>query len=1137
MGADGTHTTPSLLPSDRPRGREALSARAAVTHRMSPALTVRIAERAASIDATPAAPLVAAVLALVSRLIRDDVVTISLTARALSALVGRDTGMSDPHHLYTVSVETTSEQTLADLNDCLSLAVSRAAVSRATRNAAGIVIDVGAPGDTPESAEVCIALQHRNGEMLLTIDADASRFDASTLGRWAECLTRLVDGAVSTPTATLKRIDIVGDEMRTVMLGLWNETAVLRSGPQLMHRLIEAQVAATPARTAVEFGGRTLTYRALNDCANVLALQLVAHGVGAGAFVGICVERSLDLVVALLAIHKTGAAFLPIDPDLPRERVRFMLEDSSTAMVLAHASTLDRVRVLTAGLPMVLRVVGGESDAAGSCVSDRAKDASTTESAAWPQTPDLPDRASADDLAYLMYTSGSTGRPKGVLVSHRALCNHAQWFATALEMTAADRMLQHASISFDAALVELFAPLVSGGTVVLAAPHAHRDVLALPALLQRERISVVQLVPSALRVVASTQEFARCTALRFLVSGGEVLDGQLASMVRDQLPDVRLGNFYGPTEAAVDATSFEIVAPLDPRAAAPIGKPIANARCRILDPLLGLVPVGMPGELYVGGIGLARGYLNLPERTATSFVDDPYATGERLYRTGDLVRYLPDGNIEYIGRIDTQVKLRGYRIELAEVEGPLLQHPEILEAAVVLRDDSAGESQLAAYVVPRAGAHLSMTALRDTMRSQLPAYMVPASFSVLNALPLMSNGKLDRRALIAHEPTVEERETVAAPVLLDPLERSLQAIWERTLGVHPIGPDDDFFVLGGHSLKAIRVLSEIEHEHGIALRAPTLFDAPNIRALAARMRDERLREISTVIPVQARGTRPPLFVAPGGGGELFVFDALARALGHDQPLYVLDMYVFDEVGGVSPTLTLGDVAARMVADIRRVQPVGPYQLGGYSLGGNIVYEIAQQLHRSGQEVRLLALLDCDGPSYPHMQPFVVRAAKHLRHALSLGRGSTMSYLGARFGKLSRYVMTPEEEKLKLYADQDEAQLVPAHIIEELEKSLTPVLQAWERYVPRFYDGPVLIVRAEVRNMMIGVIDDDPFLGWGPFIGGGVQLERIDCSHFDILRPEFSGELTAILQKYLATHTPAASDDPIAVDSPSAALTV
>jgi amino acid adenylation domain-containing protein len=918
MALDSTLTTQSLLPTNRPRGREAVGARVRHAWRLDAGLCERLEARAVTSGTELAEIVLAALVVLVARYSREETVTVDLTGRAISALGHLDAELP-AYARERLSVDVDRETSLESLVKQIRPALRRV---HGASESSGVLFDVGGPAVPAAAAEWCLTLESAEGGVALSIDAVAELFDVSTLERTSHAFTRLLADAARDPAMCLMRTNLLEPEERALLLDTWNSTAVPRTGQQVMHRLIEAQVAATPSAIAVEIAGRRVTYRELNDRANTLAIELVARGVGPDALVGLCIERSAELVVAVLAILKAGGAFVPIDPELPRDRVRFMLEETQATLVLVDAARSNWMYEIVGLLGTKVIVVA-------------ARDAD----APVPRTANLADRCAPEHRAYLMFTSGSTGRPKGVLVPHRAVCNHALWFADRLDMTPADRMLQHASIGFDAAMAEIFAPLVVGATVVLAPPKVHRDLLALPELLRTERISVAQIVPSALRVVVDAPGFDACHTLRYLVIGGEALEGSLAAAVLANLPHVRLGNFYGPTEAAVDATSHEVTRVDADSPTVPIGKPIANVRCRILDPWLDLTPIGVPGELCLGGLGLANGYLNAPERSAAWFVDDPFAPGERLYRTGDLARYLPDGTIEFIGRVDTQVKLRGYRIELAEVESPLRQHPDVRQAAVVLREDTPGDPQLVAYVVLKAESTLTIHDLRALLRDQLPAYMVPSAYCLLDSLPLMSNAKLDRRALPAPSPMAFDAH--ARPPLEDPLERSLQEIWERSLRVQPIGPDDDFFALGGHSLKAIRLLADVERELGVALRAATLFEAPTIRRLAAWMRDDRARTVSTVIPVQPKGDRSPLFFAPGAGGELFVFDALGRSLGVDQPLYVLDMYVFDEIDRPDTPLTLGEVAARMLADIRRVQPQGPYQLAGYSLGGNIVLETDQ----------------------------------------------------------------------------------------------------------------------------------------------------------------------------------------------------
>ena len=428
---------------------------------------------------------------------------------------------------------------------------------------------------------------------------------------------------------------------------------------------------------------------------------------------------------------------------------------------------------------------------------------------------------------------------------------------------------------------------------------------------------------------------------------------------------------------------------------------------------------------------------------------------------------------------------------------------------MVLRDDVHGEAALVAYVVPADGAEPTPRALREVLRDTLPVWMVPSAICIVPSLPLSVNGKLDRAALPAPPAVEDDREPGGQDAVLDdPLERSLQHMWERTLGIRPIGRDDDFFALGGHSLTALRLLAAVEAEHGVSMRASAFFTAPTIRQQAERIR-RPVTPGSTVIAVQAGGDAVPIFFAPGGGGEMLVLDALARALGPAQPLHVLDLYAF---GSATAPLTVDGIAARLVADVRATQPDGPYRLAGYSLGGNIAYEMAQQLRAAGAEVAELALLDSDGPSYPLMLPAPVRAWRHLRHAASLGPRAMGAYLGMRLGNVARALVGAGRAERALYLDADPDGELPEAAIDAVEAALAPVVEAWLRYEPRPYAGPVLLVRAAIRRDLVGVVDADPLLGWGPMLCGPVRVAEMACDHFGILRPAQAARLAAILSR-------------------------
>ncbi len=1038
----------------------------------------------ASVVEPTAAVLVACVAALVARYENETAATIALSARSVAALC--DDRRSGPSSAL-VTIALGDDRSVTALIDDIGLALTSR--QEYTERFDGLTLDVGVPLEPADANTFRLSLWPDGTQLRGAIDFDASRFDPAAVARFGNALRRLVTGAVAQPGAAVSRIDIVSLEERTRQLDEWNQTDVARSGPQRMHLIIERQAAATPHAIAVASGGQTLTYRQLDQQANALAGTLLAMGATSTMIVGVAMERSFELIVALLAVHKAGAAFLPLDPELPRDRMRFKVTDSACRTVLTSDRLERRIGAMLDGLGVTIHCCALDATAAGPAVAVGGAPA---------------------DLAYVMYTSGSTGRPKGVLVPHRALCNHALWFTDRLAMTGSDRMLLYASIGFDASLAEIFAPLVCGATIVLAPPLVHRDLTALPDVIRHEGVTLLQLVPSALRVVAALADFAACHTLRYLVSGGEALDGVLAAAVRRRLPHLRLGNFYGPTETAVDATSYEVPTHLSATTTLPIGTPVANAVARILDRHGALLPIGVTGELYIGGLGLADGYCNLPERTAVRFVADPFRTGERLYRTGDMARYRDDGAIEYLGRVDSQVKLRGYRIELAEIETALLRCPAIRQAAVSVQADSSDDHQLVAYVV--GDGPVRIAEVRDALRQSLPAYMIPSTICELEQLPLTANGKLDRAALPAPAASVTD-DAMEAP-LTDPIERSLQAIWQQVLAMAPIGPDDDFFALGGHSIKAVRVVAEIERIHGVPLRVATLFEAPTVRQLARFLLDACPRAASTVIPVQRGGARPPLFFVPGAGGELIVFDALARRLGPEQPVYVLDLYAFGD--GVPPDkpLELADIAARMITDIRHVQASGPYQIAGYSLGGNIGLEIARQLRRAGEEVALLALLDCNGPDYPLLQPFHRRVSEHLRHARRLPAPEMLGYLAARVLRLRRFVAADPSPDIPLYGDHAEAATIPPGVVASLERAIAPVIDAWERYRPPFYDGDILLIRADIRMAMIGVADVDPLLGWRDVIGGTIVTASMPCDHFAILHATNADRLASILAPHL-----------------------
>jgi amino acid adenylation domain-containing protein len=655
----------------------------------------------------------------------------------------------------------------------------------------------------------------------LAIEYASDLFDGTTISRLAGHLLVLLDDALASPERRCDALRLLGEGERHQLVAAWNDTRVERA-PHLLHALCELQAARTPEAVAVVHEGQELRFGDLDRWANRIAHQLLAHGAGPGAVVGICAERSPELVAGLLGILKAGAAYLPLDPAAPRERLAWMAAEADAPVLLAQERL---TQILPAGFPILLL--------------DRGREAMTPMAAPTPMAPTTPttrwsDRSpglalDGEALAYVIYTSGSTGRPKGVMNSHRAVVNRLLWMQSAYTLRADDRVLHKTPFGFDVSVWELFWPLLAGARLVLAAAHGQRDAAYLLALIGRAGITVVHFVPAMLQAFLDQPDLGSCASLRLVVASGEALPPAVAQRFHERV-GARLENLYGPTEAAVDVTSWPC-APTAGGRGIPIGRPIANARILLLDDGGRPAPIGIPAELYIGGVALARGYLGRPELTAEKFVPDPYAgePGARLYRTGDLARLLPGGEVDFLGRLDHQVKVRGVRIEPGEIEAALLARPELREAVVAARDEPGGGRRLVAYLVPVAPPGPSPGELRDFLRERLPEAMVPAAFVYLDRLPVGRTGKLDRRAL--PEP---ERQAPAVGYLAPrtAVEAQLAALWAEVLGLERAGVEENFFDLGGHSLLATQLMSRIGDTFHLDLALREVFAAPTVSALA-----------------------------------------------------------------------------------------------------------------------------------------------------------------------------------------------------------------------------------------------------------------------------------------------------------------
>ncbi|WP_233602075.1 non-ribosomal peptide synthetase [Corallococcus sp. CA047B] len=638
-------------------------------------------------------------------------------------------------------------------------------------------------------------------------------FEPATAERLLAHYQTLLEAIVVQPDVSISRLPLLPDTERHRVLQEWNDTTVAHPPEATLTSLIEAQVARTPDAVALEFEGTRLTYRELDARANQLAHALRKHGVGPEVRVGLCVERSLEMVVGLLGTLKAGGAYVPLDPGYPQERLGWMLEDARPPVLLVQERLLSRLPATDA------KVV--------------ALDTGWEAIAREPTTAPAP-LATPDSLAYIIFTSGSTGRPKGAMNAHGPVCNRLLWMQSAYRLTPADVVLQKTPFSFDVSVWEFFWPLMTGAKLVVAKPGGHQDPAYLTALITSASVTTLHFVPSMLQAFLEEPDVAGCTSLKRVVCSGEALPLELKEQCLRMLPGAGLHNLYGPTEAAVDVT-FHACQPNDGRRSVPIGRPVDNTQIRILDAELQPVPQGAAGELYIGGVQVGRGYLARPSLTAERFIPDPYATapGARMYRTGDVARWLPDGEVEYLGRADFQVKIRGLRIELGEIEASLEKHPSVKQAVVLAREDRPGQKRLVAYVTGRDAAP-EAGALRAFLLERLPEYMVPSNVVVLERMPLSPNGKADRKALPAPElGGADPSRPFVAPGTA--IEQQIAQAWKDLLHVERVGLDDPFFELGGNSLLALQLHRRLTAELGVKLALTDLFQYPTVRALATRL--------------------------------------------------------------------------------------------------------------------------------------------------------------------------------------------------------------------------------------------------------------------------------------------------------------
>ncbi|HET6230013.1 MAG TPA: amino acid adenylation domain-containing protein [Longimicrobiaceae bacterium] len=924
-----------------------------------------------------------------------------------------------------------------------------------------------------------------------SLNFNTDLFDGATIERMLGHFQALLAAATEEPDLPLSRLGLFAKGERRLLLEEWNDTG--RDYPSgRIHDLLEAQARRTPDAPALVFGAEALTYAQLNGRANQLARHLRTLGVGPETLVAVCMERTPEMVVAMYAVLKSGAAYVPVDPNYPAERIAYMLEDTGAPVVLTQARVAER---LPATQARVVRV-----DADWHRIATEAAD-------------DLSVDVKPENAAYAIYTSGSTGRPKGVHIEHRSTVTLLHWLKENVPDEERASVLGSTSISFDVSIAEIFGTLSWGGKLVLV-----ENALSLANLPAGQEVRLASMVPSAAAELLRMGGIP--STVRSLNLGGEPLPNALAQGLYGLGTVEKVLNFYGPTEDTTYST-WSVVEKDGQKVY--VGRPVANTQAYVVDRNLQPVPVGVPGELYLAGSGLARGYLNRPGLTAERFVPNPFSAepGARMYRVGDLVRYQADGTIEYLGRLDHQVKIRGFRIETGEIESALAAHPTVETVAVIAREDAPGDKRLVAYLVPAADAELSATELRAHLKARLPDYMVPSAFVRLTALPLTPNGKVDRRALPAPQAAAATHEHVPPR---DDVERKLVEIWQEVLGTSPIGVRDGFFDLGGHSLLAVRLMTLIKESFGREIPLTALFQGATVEALAALLRDEDdAAPTGPLVTVQPKGDKPPFFLVHGAAGTVLRYAPLGRRLAPDQPFYALRAVGLE--AGEEPPRTLEEMAAGYVAAIHQVQPQGPYRVGGWSTGCSIAYEVAQQLTAAKEKVEVLVLLDGQAPT-----PGAVLAEPDEVDLLVWLAGELGRPIGGDPAvKFTEELRDLEGDARYLHAlawVNAEGAVLPEGDPEPLRRYLGVLrasIHASGNYRPKLYRGRVVLMQARERMVQARdlalqhnyIVNEDYLAGWRNLVAGRLDGRIVGGDHYTMLAEPEAQPLANRLRAALA----------------------
>lgn len=938
---------------------------------------------------------------------------------------------------------------------------------------------------TLEISEDRLADGTPNGmEGLLEYSTDL--FKRETAQALADRLMRLLEAAESDPDEQIGNLDILAPEEHSSMVTDWQSVSE-KIPHACLPEQFEKQAALRPDAIAVVYENQELSYAELNERANRLARMMISEGVGPEQFVALALPRSLEMAVGLLAVLKAGAAYLPLDPDYPADRIAFMLKDAQPAFIMTNTKAANHIPPVE----NVPKIVLDDPELAEKL---------NTYLAGNPKNKDRTQPLSPLNTAYVIYTSGSTGVPKGVMIPHqnvtRLFAATEHWF----RFSSDDIWTMFHSYAFDFSVWEIWGPLLHGGRLVIVPHHVSRSPEAFLRLLVKEGVTVLNQTPSAfyqfMQAEREQPDLGQALSLRYVIFGGEALELSRLEDWYNRHPENRpqLINMYGITETTVHVSYIELdrsMAAL--RVNSLIGCGIPDLGVYVLDERLQPVPPGVAGELYVSGAGLARGYLGRPGLTSERFIADPFGPpGTRMYRTGDVARLRADGSLDYVGRADHQVKIRGFRIELGEIEAALVQHPQLEDAAVIVREDQPGDKRLAAYVIPSEET-FDTAELRRYAAERLPDYMVPAAFVTMKELPLTPNGKLDRKALPA--PDFAAAVTGRGP--RTPQEEILCDLFMEVLHLPRVGIDDRFFDLGGHSLLAVQLMSRIREALGVELSIGNLFEAPTVAGLAERLEmGSSQSALDVLLPLRTSGDKPPLFCVHPAGGLSWCYAGLMTNIGTDYPIYGLQARGIGQREELPKTLD--DMAADYIKQIRTVQPKGPYYLLGWSLGGNVVQAMATQLQNQGEEISLLVMLD----AYPnHFLP--IKEAPDDEEALiallALG-GYDPDSLGDKPLDFEAAIEILRRDGSAL-ASLDET------VILNLKNTYVNSVGILGSYKPKTFRGNVLFFRSTIIPDWFDPIEPD---SWKPYINGQIEQIDIDCRHKDLCQPEPLAQIGKVL---------------------------